>query len=86
MRHFFLVLLLQVFAQLLAAQSIYSVADIPPECLPNANSVVRVRETSYVIEKSDEAEVEEWVVVTIFNKEGASNATWAELDDEFVKV
>lgn len=86
MRHFFLFLSLQVLAQSGAAQSTYSVAGIPAECLPSANSVVRVHETSYVIEKPDEAEVEEWVVVTIFNKTGASNARWEELDDEFIKI
>ncbi len=86
MRHFLFITLLCGLSQPIDSQSVYSVATIPPECLPNANSVVRVHETNYLISNADEAEVEEWLVVTILNKEGASNSFWAERDDEFVKI
>lgn len=86
MHHFLVIVLLFGISQFAAAQSIYSAVTIPAECLPNANSVIRARETNYRISQADEAEVEEWMVVTILNKEGASNALWVEREDEFVKV
>lgn len=86
MHHFLVIALLYGISQPLVAQSVYSALTIPSECLPNANSVVRARETNYRISQADEAEVEEWVVVTILNKEGASHAIWVEREDEFVKV
>ena len=84
MRHFLVVLLLCGISQSLIAQSVYSTVTIPSECLPNAHSVIRVHETNCRISQADEAEVEEWMVITILNKEGASNALWVEREDEFV--
>ena len=86
MRHISFIAFFCCLAQTAVAQLDYSAAAIPPECLPNANSVIRERELNYVISLPDEAEVEEWVVVTILNKDGISNATWTEHDDEFVKI
>jgi transglutaminase-like putative cysteine protease len=86
MRHFLVVLLFCGISQSLVAQSVYSTVTIPSECLPNAHSVIRVHETNCRISQADEAEVEEWMVVTILNKEGASNALWVEREDEFVNV
>lgn len=70
----------------LAAQSLYRAADIPPVYLTGAHAVVRVHETRFTVTAPDEADMEEWMVVTLLNKEAESEAVWTELENEFEKV
>lgn len=86
MRPFVLCALLCLSLSALTGQPSYAVADIPPSCLSHANSVIRQHETILRINQPGEAELEEWVVVTILNKAGVSQASWSEYEDEFVKI
>ena len=67
----------------LTAQSLYRAADIPAAYLTGAHAVVRAHETRFTVTAIDEADVEEWVVVTILSKEAESEAVFAALEDEF---
>lgn len=80
--------LLFVFAQpfLLPAQTQYPAADIPPTCLPNAHSVVRLSETVFRVINTEEAEVEVTYVVTILSDKGEAMNTMAEGESAFQKV
>ena len=80
--------LLFVFAQpfLLPAQTQYPAADIPPTCLPNAHSVVRLSETVFRVINTEEAEVEVTYVVTILSDKGEAMNTMVEGESAFQKV
>lgn len=84
MRLFLFLMLFNGLSLSLTAQ--YAIADIPDECLSDANVVIRLREMSIQITGADEAEIEEWIVYSILNKEGAAHAQWLELDDVFTRV
>ena len=70
----------------LSAQPLYRAADIPPAYLTGAHAVVRAHETRFTVTAPDEADMEEWVVVTLLSKEAESEAIWTELENEFQKV
>ena len=85
-RLFSLFLLLGALLPQLSAQFDYSATGIPAEYLKNAHTVVRSRELTFTVTQPDEAETEEWIVLTILNQNGASGATRYEFENEFEKV
>lgn len=86
MRFFFFLILFYGSLSSMAAQTAYTAADIPPEYLQNANTVIRQHETVFKVTGADEAELEEWIVITVLNKAGDPAATCSEIEDEFEKV